>query len=155
MIYGQAPIPGPLASTEIKIRDEESSASVTVTVAGGVKPADGLVRRMVNVVEFGGTLAVTLALLDDAVYEPEAPERVTVCAAQLVNVTLDGLAASGPKHAPAPPPTRLTVTFAVLVPSETPTFTGPGVAGDGLRRLMVTVLPEIEATMLSLPEFTK
>ena len=101
-------------------------------------------------------VAVTLAGLSDiAVYAPDPPESVTFCAAQLVKVTLLGVALKV-GHAPWADPERFTVTFWVVVPSETPTVNGAApAAGDGVRRVIVTVFPEIEAVRASLPELTK
>ena len=58
-------------------------------------------------------------------------------------------------QAPSAGPESVTATFATLVPSEMPMFPVAAAGPEGFRRRMVTVLPEIDARRLSLPEATK
>jgi hypothetical protein len=143
------PDPGPVpdAPTVTSTVAFGALISVTVTVAGGAKLNEGDVRRIVRVDPVID--AVTFALLEATLYDPDPPEIATVCAEQLVSVTLVGVATNG--HVPE----RFTVMLAPVVPSDTPTLTEPVGAADPARRLSVTVFPEIDATTLSLPELTK
>jgi hypothetical protein len=58
-------------------------------------------------------------------------------------------------QAPRAGPEMVTATLTTLVPSEMPMLPVAAAGPEGLRRRIVTVLPEIEAIRLSLPEATK
>ena len=75
---------------------------------------------------------------------------------QSVKVTVAGVALkSAEGQAPSAWPEIVTATCTTLVPSEIPMLPVAAEGPEGLRRRMVTVLPEIDASRLSLPEATK
>lgn len=147
----QDPDPAPVALTSI-VRFEFPSETVTVPPAND---PEGTVRRIDTT--FPLVEADTLALLETAEYVPEPPERKT-CAElkQSLSVTVVGAAAKvAVGHLPSASPDKVTATFTTLVPSEMPMLPVAAAGPEGLRRRMVTVLPEIVATNASLPEATK
>lgn len=134
---------------------EGLAASPTVTVAGGVKAAEGLTRPIVRVEP--DTLAVTAAgvLFEISTNVPEPPLKVDVTATlQLVSVTVGGFATTE-GHPPAPAPVAFTVTVAVLegLAASAIVTVADEKLGEPFTRLMVRVVPDTLAVIAALALF--
>jgi hypothetical protein len=147
--YGHVPVPVTGIETVL------AGLLVSVTVTVPVNEEEGFARATVNVEGNDNAGTVAPELLDAAEYGPDPPEIVTGTDPQPFSVTLEGDATSVTGQAPAPSPVRFTVTFAVVLPSVTPTFTGPAIAGDGFLREIVKVPPREVVVSASLPELSR
>jgi hypothetical protein len=100
-------------------------------------------------------LTLTELLLELAAYGSVPPDKVT-CAVpvQLDRTTWVGLAVNaGGGHGPAPWPVRLTVTVAVVSPSDIPISTGEVLAGEvGFLRTWKVLVPARSTMTASLPD---
>lgn len=149
-----AAAPEPLEFT-VMLAVDDPSATVTTPPENA---EDGFTRRIVRTLPL--RLALTLPLLDAALYVPAPPEIMT-CAAPLqsVRVTLEGLAMTGlggfgVGQVPDPAPAPVTSIVRPVAPSETvtvPVVNSP----EGFVRRIETTLPLIVAVRLLVPETTE